>query len=272
MRKFSLILLYFVAVANIAFAQRFPVVGIIPIEAAGTGVTSEQAEEFTSQVIAELNSWGTLTVVDGENAEFVVRSTLSRQGNNFVLSAETIETRTGRRLSTTTEQAASLNDISVFAFSTGIIEGVPVPNYLIGTWQSIINMRDGPLVSIIEFRADRTVRVERYDTWEHRQGNSLRYEGFGTGTYSYAGFFSPRTMTINNQPVQIDAMLNIHLRLEETLPEQAVISRNRLGIIFNSDKTSFELVGGHLPCGRNYDGPSVHPSAVIGFTHFTRIR
>jgi hypothetical protein len=66
--------------------------------------------------------------------------------------------------------------------------------------------------------------------------------------------------------------MGINLRLEETLPEQTTVNLGRLGLIFSADKSSFDIVGGMLPCGRNYDGPSVHPASQIGFTRFTKIR
>jgi hypothetical protein len=100
----------------------------------------------------------------------------------------------------------------------------------------------------------------------------LRYEGFGTGSYSYAGYHSKRTMNVGSQQVQVDAIAGVYLRLEETLPEQTNVSQGRLGISFNADRNAFSIVNGHLPCGRNYDGPSVYPSTAIGFTQFTKIR
>jgi hypothetical protein len=269
-RTFLLFLLLSSAFCVVS-AQRIFVVAMMPLEA--TGVNPEEAANITRQIIAELNSWGTLNVIQQEaGADYIVQGSLSRQGLNFLLSAQTIDAGTQRVLNESRELAATLADLSIFSFSSQIVEHVPFPNYLLGIWQSTINMPDGPVVCIIEFRADRTVRVERYDTWEHRQNNSLRYEGFGTGTYTYAGYHSRRAMTINNQQVQIDAMAGFNLRLEETLPEQTNVNIGRLGLVFSADRNSFQILGGSLPAGRNYDGPSVHPSASIGFTQFTKIR
>jgi len=67
-------------------------------------------------------------------------------------------------------------------------------------------------------------------------------------------------------------MTGFNLTLEETLPEQTAVNQGSLGIQFNPDKNYFEIVNGSLPCGRNYDGPSVYPSASIGFTQFTKIK
>ena len=271
-RQFFLVLL-FISILCTVFAQRIPVVGILPFETTGGGVSAADAVGITNQIVTELTSWGTLNVVREEaGAEYIVRGTLSRQGNVFILSAETIDAGSERRLNEATEQAAAIRDISIFSFCTKIVENVPLPNYLLGTWQSTLNMPDGPVVCIIEFISDRTVRVERYDTWEHRQNNSLRYEGYGSGTYSYAGYFSRRNITVNSQQVQVDAMASVTLNLQETLPEQTTVNQNRLGLVFNSDRNSFEIAGGALPFGRNYDGPSVYPSASIGFTQFNKIR
>jgi hypothetical protein len=273
MKRIFFAFLFLSAVLNAAFAQRIPVVGVLPVEAEGRSVTPAEAAEITGQIIAELSSWGSLNVLQDEaGAEYVVRSKISRQGNVFVLSAETIEASSKKKLNDTREQAAALKDIQLFSFCTKVVENVPLPNYMLGTWQSTLNMPDGPVVCIIEFKSDRTVRVERYDTWEHRRNNSLRYEGYGTGTYSYAGYFTRRTMTVNSQQIQVDATANVNLKLEETLPEQTNVSLNRMGLQFNGDKSSFEIIGGSFPCGHNYDGPSVYPSASIGFTRFTKIK
>jgi hypothetical protein len=254
------------------FAQRIPIVAIMPLEATGGRVTPEEASRITGQVVAELKSWGLNVIQTESGAEYIVRGTLSRVGNNFILSAVTIETKSQKKLDESTEQAESLGELSIFSFCTSVVQSVPVPNYMLGTWQSIINMPDGPVVCIIEFKSDRSVGVERYDTWEHRRSNSLRYEGYGTGTYSYAGYYARRTMTVDSQQIQIDAMTNINLSLEETLPEQTSVNQSRLGLQFNSDKSAFDIIGGSLPCGRNYDGTSVYHSAYIGFTRFTKIK
>jgi TolB-like protein len=273
MKRNRLVFFLLIAVVGSAFAQRAPVVCVTQFEASGTSVTDNDAANITSQVISELLSWGSLEVVrDEASANYIVRGTLSRQGNVFVLTAQTFDARSGRRLSESREQAAVIADISIFTFCTKVVEEIPLPNYLLGTWQSTLNLPDGPVVCIIEFKSDRTVSVERYDTWEHRQNNALRYEGYGTGTYSYAGYFTRRTVTVNSQQVQVDATANINLRLEETLPEQTTVNQSRLNLVFNGDRNYFEIAGGALPCGRNYDGPSVYPSAVLGFSQFTKIR
>jgi len=218
-----------------------------------------------------LTSWGTINVVQtSAGADFTIRGTVSRQGSNFILSGTT-QGANGQTLNEYTEQAQTLTALPILQFVTRATERIPLPNYLLGTWRSVINMQDGPLVCIIEFRSDRTVRVERYDSWEHRQNNSLRYEGYGIGTYTYAGFMN-RIVNINNNQVRIDAIASVNLTLEETLTEYSNINRGNLQILFNSERTTFEILNNMLPCGRNHDGPSVHPSSVIGFTHFTKIQ
>ena len=256
---------------SFVFAQNMPAVGILPFETTSGGVTSADAINLTNRVIEEFNSWGTLNVIQGETgAGFIIRGTLSRQGNNFVLAATTSDS-SGRILNEYNEQARALNDISIPMFCAKAAERVPLPNYLLGTWQALITMPDGPVVCIIEFRADRTIRVERYDTWEHRQGNALRYEGFGTGTYTYTGFAN-RVITVNAQQVRVNAVVNINLTLEETLPDQTEVSQRGLNLAFNGDRSAFEIVNGLLPCGRNFDGPAVYHSAVLGFSQFRKIR
>ena len=169
------------------------------------------------------------------------------------------------------EQAPTINEISILSFCVKAAEKVPLPNYLLGKWQSTINMPGGPLVCIIEFKSDRSAAVERYDTWEHKQQNSLRYEGFGTGSYSYIGFAN-RLVNINGQQVRVDAAIGVNLRLEEALSEYAELSQSGLQIVFNGDRTSFQIVNGIFLCGRNFDGPQVYPSTTAGFSQFTKIR
>jgi TolB-like protein len=271
-RAFLLLFFIFFALGSV-FGQKMPVVAVLPFEAAGNRVTAEDVSRVSSQVVAELNSWGTLSVLQTEaGAEYIIRGTLTRVGNEFILSAFTTDANSKKRLNDSVERASSIAGLSVFSFCSNLVQNVPLPNYLLGTWQSSINMPDGPVVCIVEFKSDRTARVERYDTWEHKKNNSLRYEGYGTGKYSYAGFFVRRTLTLNSKQIQADALTGFNLTLEETLPEQTSVNIGSLAIQFNSDRSSFEIVNGSLPCGRNYDGPSVYPSAYIGFTQFTKIK
>jgi hypothetical protein len=272
MKRYFLVFFLIILSFSAAFAQRLPVVAILPVEITAR-ISPEESVYITREIVAELSSWGTLNIVQDEaGAEYLVRGTLSRQGINYILTAETIEVSSKKKLNEAREQAATLRDISVFAFSVKAVENVPFPNYLVGTWQSTVNMPDGPVVCVIEFRSNRSIRVERYDTWEHRQNNMLRYEGYGTGSYSYAGYHSRRAMNVGSQQVQVDAIAGVYLRLEETLPEQTNVNQGRLGLEFNADRNAFNILSGSLPCGRNYDGPSVYPSTVIGFTQFTKIR
>jgi len=273
MKRAFLFILFLTLVMGAVFAQKVPVVAIIPFEATGSRVTPEEAARVTNLIVAELNAWGSLNVLQTESgAEFVVRGTLSRVGTNYILTAVTTDAKSNRKLNDSSERAASISELSFFSFCSSIVQSVPLPNYLLGKWQSTITMPDGPVVCIIEFKSDRTANIERYDTWEHKKNNSLRYEGYGTGRYSYAGYFVRRTITVDSKQIQVDALTSFYLSLEETLPEQTSVNLGRLGVQFNPDRSSFEFVNGSFPCGRNYDGPSVYPSAYIGFSHFSKIK
>jgi len=272
MKRKLIVFFLLIITLNAVYAQRIPSVGIVPFEIYGSGVTAANAANITKLVIDELSSYGTLRIVQGsEGVEYIVRCTISRQGANFILDGKTLAASNQRVLNEYKEQVPATGQISIFAFSAKAVERVPFPNYLLGTWQATINMPDGPVVCIIEFKTDRTVRVERYDTWEHRQNNSLRYEGYGVGTYSYAGYAN-RIITVRSQQIRVDAVFGVNLALEETLPEQTAVNQSGLSILFNGEKTSFEIVNGMLPCGRNYDGQAVYPSASIGFSQFTKTR
>jgi len=271
-KAFLFSLFSFLFALGAVFAQKTPVVAILPLEAMNR-VSPDDAARVTGQVVAELNSWGTLSVLQTEaGADYVVRGTITRAGNEFILSAITTDAKSKKRLNDSAERASSVAGLSIFSFCSNLVQNVPLPNYLLGTWQSTISMPDGPVVCIVEFKSDRTAKVERYDTWEHKKNNSLRYEGYGTGKYSYAGFFVRRTLTLNSKQIQADALTGFNLTLEETLPEQTSVNIGSLGIQFNSDRSSFEIINGSLPCGRNYDGTSVYPAAYIGFTRFTKVK
>jgi len=269
--KRILLSLFMIYSFNIVYAQRIPVVGIMEFESGG-GVTSAEIANISGQVISELNSWGTLNIVQGsEGAAYIVSVVVSRQGNLVVLEAKTADAGTQKVLNESKETAANFRDINIISFCGKITERVPLPNYLLGTWQAALNMPDGPVVCIMEFKSDRTVRVERYDTWEHRQNNALRYEGYGNGAYSYAGYMN-RQITVDSRQIRIDATISVNLSLEETLPEQTTVNRAGLSIVFNGDRSAFEIVNGIFPCGNNYDGQSVYPYVVLGFSNFTKVR
>jgi hypothetical protein len=188
-----------------------------------------------------------------------------------VLSAATTETGSGRLLNNSKEQGAALRAVSMESFCAQISENIPYPNYLLGKWRSVISMIDGPVTCIMEFRSDRTVRVQQFDTWEHSGTNSLKYQAIGTGTYSYAGY-RRRTVTLSGRQIQTDATVGINLTLEDALPKYVKVNAGGLRVIFDEQKANFELVYGGIPCGDNFTGPSVYPSANVFYTKFNKIQ
>lgn len=276
--KRNLLALLFLGMAFGVFAQKFPVVGIAPFEA-GQGTGADDAANAARLVLAELGSWGTLTVIgdaQAETAEFIVQGKIEKQDGMIVLTAATIEAKSGKTLNESREQAAGLNAVKMVSFCTQLVQHVPLPNYLLGKWQSLVNLPDGKLVCVMEFRSDRSVRVEQFDTWERRQHNVLKYEGYGTGTYSYVGY-AKRTMTVKDErgssrQSPVDAIVGFNINLEESLPEYASLNQSGLGVLFNESKTTFELLNAGLPCGRNYDGSTAYPFVPAVFTQFTKIR
>ena len=278
MKKKIFVLIFLFAGFSV-FAQgttvtRLPTVGIPPFEASGAGVSAADAGEATRLVIAELSSWGYMTILEGDRAkdgEYLIQGQISRQNNQTVLTAVTSEGKSGKNLNSSKEQAPALGDISVESFCTQVTENIPFPNYLLGRWQSTINMIDGPVTCIMEFRSDRTVRVQQYDTWEHDGTNSLKYQGIGSGTYSYAGY-RRRNVSINGRDTQADATVGINLKLEDALPKYVTVSRSSIRVLFDDSRTSFELLNAGFPCGDNYSGPSVYPSAAVSYTKFIKIQ
>lgn len=275
--KKTISILVILSIAVPIFAQKIYSVGILPFEPkdGDTVTTGGEAAEATALVIAALSSCTTLTVLTGsqaESAEYIVREQIARQNGRVVLSAATTERSSGRIMNTSKEEAQTLSDISIFSFCTQIVEYVPYPGYLIGKWRSSIDMIDGPLICIMEFRPDRSVSVEQYDTWEHDGKNILKYQAIGTGTISYGGYHLGRSITVNNQRINTDAAMSINLTLEDALPKYNTISRSGMRVLFNDSKNSFELVNSGLPCGDNMSGPSVYPAENVFFTKFTRVQ
>jgi hypothetical protein len=268
-----LITLLFLCTALAAFAQRLSVVAVFPFEASGNGVNAADAAALTGQLINELQSWGTLNIVSGDqadSAEYLIRGQLARQNNQMVASAVTYNAKTNKALNSSKERAASVSALSsqIFSLCAQVTENIPFPNYLLGKWRAVINMIDGPLTCILEFRSNRTVLVEQYDTWEYRGGDrSLRYQGFGTGTYSYWGHVR---RTVRGSPV--DGFVTINLKLEDALPKYAALSLTRLNLFFDEGKNNFSLVSAGFGCGDNYAGSSVYPQAAVVYTAFTKIQ
>jgi hypothetical protein len=272
MKKTVFIFILFISSLSV-WAQRLSTVGIMPFEA-GAGANPAEAAEATRQVIAELVSWGSMTVLSGNDAgsgEYVVRGQVSRQNNRLILTAATSLASTGRLLNNSREEAAAMNAVSFVSFCAQVTENIPFPNYLLGRWRSTINTGDGPVTCIMEFRSDRTINVIQYDTWEHKGTNALKYQGIGSGTYTYAGYLW-RAVTISGRQIQSDATVGINLTLEDALPKYEKINAGALRVLFDDSKNSFELVSGSLPCGENYGGTSVYPGQNVFYTSFTKIQ
>ena len=282
MRKTAIVLVLLLysllAHAQGAPTPRLATLGILPFTVSGSGISEADAAEATRMVVNELSAWGTITILTGNqanNGEYLVRGQISRsttgQSSQVILSAATSEARSGRTLNNSREQAPSLDAISIISFCTQITENVPFPNYLLGKWRSTINMEDGPVTCILEFGTNRTIQVHQFDTWEHNQGHILKYQGIGTGTYTYVGYLR-RAVTIDRREIRADATAGITLRLEDALPKYKTINVGGLRVLFDDSKNSFEFVYGGIPCGDNFSGPAVYPSANVYYTKFTKIQ
>jgi hypothetical protein len=269
--KKTFIALAFLFAALAGYSQRLSSVAVFPFEVSGTGLSEGDAAVLTDRLIGELQSWGTLNLVapDDTSAEYQVKGLLARQNNQVTLSATTYSAQNNKALNTAREQAATPNALmdQMFSFAAQVTENIPFPNYLLGKWRCTINQNEGPLVCTIEFRSDRTVRVEQYDTWERRGSNSLMYQGFGTGTYSYWGHVR---RTVRGSPV--DGFVTLNLKLDDALPKYAAVSFSRLNLNFNEEKTYFELVSGGFACGENYSGAGEKPDSTVAYTQFTKIQ
>ena len=257
-----------------AFAQGLHTVGVLPFEVYGEGVPTGYAAQATQSLVNELSASETLTILSGARAEeggFLVRGQVSRQNGQVTLSATVEEAASGRILNTARSQGASLSAISMFAFAIQIADFIPFPNLLLGRWQSSLQMIDGPVTAILEFRPGGVVNVEQYETWEHNGTNSLKYQAIGTGSYTFTGFHLRRAITVGGQRILTHASLNINLTLEDALPAFVNISANGLLLVFDEPRRTFDLVNAGLPFGNNFTGPSVHPDERIYYRAFTRL-
>jgi TolB-like protein len=274
--KLKLITGLFLLTAWTVFPQRLATIAVFPFEAAETGPSPSDAAGITGQVLAELRSWGTMTVVEedrAETAEYLVRGQLSRAEGGLVLSATTYDAKTGKALNTAREQGAALPELSgkIFSFCAQVVESVPFPNYLLGKWRSTLDLGDGILTCVLEFRTDRTVVVEQYETYERRGDSALKYQGYGRGTYSYGGhvrrltaFKDARGVVYREAPV--DGSMSINVSLEDALPKYGAINQNRISLAFDDEKNNFELLSAGLLCG---DTPGSPP---VAYSRFTKIQ
>jgi len=284
--KKKFIICVFLTVSLTVYSQtagpRRAAVAILPFEAGPQTASNANPPPPDNQLIADANalciqlmneliSWDALNILTGTaGSEYYVRSRLERVSNQYVLSATTYETGSNRVMNSARQQGATITALSsqIFAFAAQVTENVPFPNYLLGRWRAVISMNDGPLTCILEFRSDRTIRVEQYDTWEHRLGtNALRYQGYGTGTYSYWGY--ARRLV---RGVPVDGFVTISLKLDDALPKYSTVSFTRVNYNFNDDKSVFELIGSGFGCGDNYSGATVYPSQNVAYTRFTKIQ
>jgi len=217
-----------------------------------------------------------LTENQARGGEYLIQGQISRissgQNNQIVLSATIQQASSGRTLNTAREQGQSLSAIPIFSFCVQLADYIPYTNHLLGKWQSTIDMVDGPVTCILELHPDRTVQVEKYETWEHNGTNSLKYQAIGTGTYTFMGYHLRRAVTVGGRRIITDAALGITMTLEDALPKYNTVSVSGLRMVFDESKRSFELVTGGLPCGDNFTGPSVYPSASVFYTRFTKIQ
>jgi hypothetical protein len=279
MKKLSLGVIFLCAALPL-FPQKVSGVVVFPFETPERGASANDAAFIRKQIIDEILSWGSIAVLEeseAQSADFYVRGKITPDNNMTALTGTTYDAKTNKPLNSYREQAAAIDALleRIPSFCVRMAEFIPLPNLLEGKWTSVIDMDGGPLTCVLEFKADRTVSVERYDTREYRQGNVLTYQGFGTGTYTY----NPRIRrvmilegaggTVRESPV--DGSLSLSLTLEDALPDYVSLSAERVRLVFGHNNGDFELLSAGLPWGYNFDEPSVNPGRLAAYTRFTRI-
>jgi hypothetical protein len=276
MKKISLAV-FFLCIVLPVFSQRVSSIVIYPFEVIGRGVSNIDAAAITKQVVSEISSWGTIAVLEEKEAgtaDYVVRGQLTLDNRLIALTATTYEVRENKPLTSYRVQAENVRSLSsrLFTFCIQMMEPIPLPNYLLGKWISTVALDDGLLTCILVFNEDRTVTVERYDTYEHRQGNSLMYQGYGSGTYAYnvqiRKMETIRDVSGASRETPVDGSVTLSLSLEDALPNYRSLRTERIKLAFTANNTSFELLTAGFPCGDDFDSPS----AFIAYTRFTKIQ
>jgi hypothetical protein len=263
------------------FSQRLFSVIILPFEAPVRGVSAAETASLRKQVIDEVLSWENIIVLDDSDAasaDFYVQGQIIIETNLVALAGTTFDAKTDKPLTSYREQAADMKALSdrIFSFCSQMAKPIPLPNLLLGKWISTIEKNDGPLTCLLEFKSNRIITVERYDTYEHRQGNALTYQGIGNGTYSF-GPQIRRTITIRDtlgtlRDSLVDGAISVNLQMEDTLPKYETLNTNRISLIFSNNNNHFELLTEGFPCGENFDGASVYPNRTMIYTQFTKIQ
>jgi hypothetical protein len=278
--KQVLIAVIFLCAALPSFSQRVSSVVIHPFEAQ-QGVSVRDADSLREQVIRELSSWGSIIVLnenEADSADYYAQVQVLIEDSTAVLIGITFDAAANKPLNSYREQAADINALSerIFSFCSLLAEFIPLPNFLPGKWISTVDMNDGPLTCILEFRSNRTVTVERYDTYERRGGNALTYQGIGSGTYAYSPQIR-RTVSLRDprgesRSSPVDGAVSINLALEDVLPRYTNLATNRISLVFSDNRDRFELLTAGFPCGENFDGVSFYPYRSVIYTLFTKIQ
>ncbi|MDR1445882.1 MAG: PQQ-like beta-propeller repeat protein [Treponema sp.] len=280
-----------------AFAQRLSTVAVLPFDAEA-GVSPYDASSVSRQFSSELTALEMANVLNSETTgsviadldikandwkdvrkvrdigsalktEYIIRGRMIKEGNQISIYADTLEVSSGKVLSSVKEQAPSAGAIQIYSLCVKTMERVPYPNYMIGKWQSNVSLGDASLVCIIEFKSDRSIVVERFDTYESRNDNSLLYYASGTGSYWFGGHirritqFRDRNGEVYRE-APVDGSFNLTLNLDNALPNYASIKQERLYLIFGDGRNSFELPAAGLLCGDT-------PSGVMSYTRFSKI-
>ncbi|MDR1218202.1 MAG: hypothetical protein LBK73_01170 [Treponema sp.] len=133
------------------------------------------------------------------NVEYIIRGQIMKMGNAMYLSSTMLDVNTTAIIVSAREQLGGFDELftTLPKLSRQLLNGLPEPNYLVGKW------RTSDSKCILEFKADRTIIVERYD-YEYNLNSGARSDGpvgegtaSGQGSYSTAYPASGGSITIN---------------------------------------------------------------------------
>jgi TolB-like protein len=224
--------LWFVLVfaADFVFGQaRLPTAAVATFDTVGA-VTPDEAAVVTELFMSEIVKGGKINVVDRNNfdkivqqmrfqlsdwsdnnkiaqlgralnAEYIIRGQVMKMGNTIYITSSMFDVNTTSTIASAREQLNSFDVLftTLPKLSQQILDKLPEQNWLVGRWQAKSDDR----ICIIEFKADRTIVIERYDyeydKSSYERPNDLKGKGSarGTGFYSTDKPNSGGSLTIN---------------------------------------------------------------------------
>jgi len=179
-------------------------------------------------------------------ASAVITGTLMKLGNSNILNISLLNVESGEMQSAARKTFNNLDELLGLmpALSDDITKMLPTPNYFIGKWQSTSHGK----VLILEFKADRSIIVERYDAYTANYNykeafiyDEINHNGKGTGNYSYDSDKISVILNMSFQPESLSykGYFGRNSVLTFTLPYTFTENNNKFYFPLNDDFRGF---------------------------------